>query len=109
MCGYVSVGAQLQLVVGARLPFQPFAEALLECFREPAHARMATLIDAVAEALLAYLDRPFAVFGHSMGALVGYELLRDLRRRRGVTAACLFASGCRAPHVPSARPPPLSF
>ncbi|MET7639937.1 alpha/beta fold hydrolase [Streptomyces sp. NPDC005438] len=40
--------------------------------------------------------RPTAVFGHSMGALVGYELAREMLRS-GWTPTRLFASGRRAP------------
>jgi len=38
-----------------------------ERFREPAFTRADALCDALVVALADYLDRPFAVFGHSMG------------------------------------------
>jgi len=61
---------------------------------------MPSLVRALAPALLPHLDKPFAFFGHSMGALIGFELARWLRRegRRGPLQ--LFSSGCRAPQVP---------
>lgn len=52
--------------------------------------------DIVAEAARGLGERPFALFGHSMGALIGYETARRLQRSRtGLTA--LFVSGRAAP------------
>src|SRR5688572_18575116 len=58
------------------------------------------LVEALAEDLGAYMDRPFAFFGHSMGALVGFELARLLRRRQSAEPVHLFVSGCEAPQLP---------
>ncbi|GHO64173.1 hypothetical protein KSC_030650 [Ktedonobacter sp. SOSP1-52] len=61
--------------------------------------QMHVLIESVASALLPYMDdKPFALFGHSMGALFCYELARFLWKKYALSPACLFASGCRAPH-----------
>ncbi|GGL11865.1 thioesterase [Sphaerisporangium melleum] len=55
------------------------------------------LAAAVADAMAPLLDRPVALFGHSLGALVAYEVARELEARgRGVLH--LFASGRHAPH-----------
>ncbi|MFE4609208.1 thioesterase II family protein [Streptomyces niveus] len=54
------------------------------------------LADQLAEALEPWTDRPFALFGHSYGALVGYEVARRLRSA-GHHPLALFASGRRAP------------
>ena len=43
--------------------------------------RMGPLVAALADNIEPYLDRPFAFFGHSMGAVVAFELARELRRR----------------------------
>jgi medium-chain acyl-[acyl-carrier-protein] hydrolase len=50
-------------------------------------------------------DRPFALFGHSMGSLVAFELARLLRRHRLPMPFLLIASGHVAPHVPLQRRP----
>jgi surfactin synthase thioesterase subunit len=42
-------------------------------------------------------DRPLALFGHSMGALVAFEVARLLEREGGGPPAHLFVSGRRAP------------
>ncbi|GAA6624139.1 hypothetical protein NUACC26_099640 [Scytonema sp. NUACC26] len=46
-----------------------------------AFTRLESLVEALAQALKPYLDKPFAFFGHSMGALVSFELSRLLRNK----------------------------
>ncbi|WTY84195.1 alpha/beta fold hydrolase [Micromonospora sp. NBC_01405] len=57
------------------------------------------LARAVHSVLRPWLDEPVAIFGHSMGASIGFELAR-LIERDGGSAAHLFASGRRAPSCP---------
>jgi medium-chain acyl-[acyl-carrier-protein] hydrolase len=67
-----------------------------------------SITDAVAHLTAAFaplLDRPLVLFGHSMGALISFELARSLRRTYGVEPRHLFVSGRRAPHIPRTRPP----
>ena len=76
---------------------------------EAPYERIAPLLTALAAAISPYLDRPFAFFGHSMGAVVAFELARELRRRALPMAAILIASAARAPqfrrgHVPPPAP-----
>jgi len=75
-------------------------------FAEPPIDRMGVLVEVLADALPPHLDRPFAFFGHSMGARVGFELARELRRRGARGPVRLFVSGCRAPQLP---PDPPTF
>jgi surfactin synthase thioesterase subunit len=64
---------------------------------EPLHTRMAPLIHELADALAPALRKPTAFFGHSMGALIAYELARELVRRGQPAPASLIVSGRRAP------------
>jgi medium-chain acyl-[acyl-carrier-protein] hydrolase len=71
---------------------------------EPPLAQIGPLVEAIAGALLPFLDRPFAFFGHSMGALLSFELARLLRRRHGLSPVGLYVSAHRAPQLPDRGP-----
>ncbi|WBB80650.1 beta-ketoacyl synthase N-terminal-like domain-containing protein [Micromonospora sp. WMMD882] len=73
--------------------------------REPAFTRMSELTRTLTDVLRPYLDQPYALFGHSMGALVAYETTRWLRRRGLPAPAHLYVSAARAPHLPDPEPP----
>lgn len=73
--------------------------------REPAFRDLAELVSELSEQILPFLDRPFAFFGHSMGALVAFELARALAAAGSASPVCLFASGRRAPRLADAEPP----
>ncbi|MCM2576364.1 thioesterase II family protein [Streptomyces meridianus] len=57
------------------------------------------LADAVAAELLPWCDRPTALFGHSLGATVAFEVALRLQEA-GTAPLMLFASGRRAPSLP---------
>nr|CAG34049.1 putative type II thioesterase [Streptomyces ribosidificus] len=92
--------------------FEPVAVCLPgreDRFEEEPVTDWAALVSAIADSLAPLAHRPLAVFGHSMGALTGYELLRELAQR-GWPAPLLFAASAhRAPQeMPSEVPPPRS-
>jgi surfactin synthase thioesterase subunit len=68
-----------------------------------------TLIDQVIEplfsALLPLTGKPFALFGHSVGAIVAFELARRFTASYVPAPLCLFVSGRRAPWLPARRQP----
>jgi surfactin synthase thioesterase subunit len=68
---------------------------------EPPCTEMNELIRLAGQALAPYLDRPFALFGHSMGALISFELARYTRREYSAQPVHLFASGHRSPQTMS--------
>jgi medium-chain acyl-[acyl-carrier-protein] hydrolase len=73
-------------------------------FDEPLVTRLDFLIQGVASAMLPHLDRPFMLFGHSMGALLSFEVARFLRRSHDRLPAHLFVSARRAPQLPGNGP-----
>jgi surfactin synthase thioesterase subunit len=68
---------------------------------EAPYTRIAPLVDDLADALYPYLDRPFAFFGHSMGALISFELARRLRRTHERHPIGLYLAAYRAPQLPN--------
>lgn len=67
-----------------------------ERFRETCLTSIDELADRIAEALTPLADRPLILFGHSMGALIAFEVTRRLESKN-LTPRHLFASGGRAP------------
>src|SRR5262249_54561091 len=79
-------------------------------FRETPFTDVHALVAVLARVLYPYeLSRPFAFYGHSMGALVAYELTRVLIDRYGVSPVHLFVSARNAPQVRDPRPPLYSL
>jgi len=76
---------------GSRLREQPLRE-------------FGALVDATLAGVRPALDRPFALFGHSMGALLAFELACRLSAE-GLAPCQLFVSGRPAPHLESLDPP----
>jgi medium-chain acyl-[acyl-carrier-protein] hydrolase len=67
---------------------------------EEPYRDLRSLTAKLVEVLAPYLDRPFAVFGHSAGALVAFELTRALRRSGSPLPVHLFVSGRVGPTRP---------
>lgn len=57
-------------------------------------------IDGLSAAIATWLDKPFIFYGHSMGALLSFELAHRLREEYSVSPAQLIVSGRRAPQLP---------
>lgn len=72
--------------------------------KEAPFTRLVSLVDALLPALLPHLDKPFALFGHSMGALVAFELARELSSQNAPGPVSLFVSGSGGPQTLGARP-----
>jgi medium-chain acyl-[acyl-carrier-protein] hydrolase len=103
---------------------EPLAPAVAVCparlpgretrFKEQALTSMESLIEALEAAIMPYLDHPFSFFGHSMGAVIAFELARSLRRHGEPLPLALYASGARAPQFrlnwkPSSAPDDREF
>jgi medium-chain acyl-[acyl-carrier-protein] hydrolase len=69
-------------------------------FRERPLKRVRELAVAACDGLGPHFNEPFALFGHSLGALVAFEVARELRRRGGPQPVQLFISARRGPRRP---------
>ncbi|MFI8826810.1 thioesterase II family protein [Streptomyces sp. NPDC053431] len=67
--------------------------------KEPCVEDIGELALAVAAELEPCLDRPVALFGHSMGATLAFEVARVMERKYAFTAAHVFVSGRQAPSI----------
>ena len=95
-------------VAPARLPGRESRSA------EPPIDRIDAMVEAVTAAVRPHLDSPFALFGHSLGAMIGFELARRLRREHLPQPRALLVAGARAPqfrrdHVPPPAPSDEEF
>ena len=72
--------------------------------REPGYTRVEQYVEPLAREISPYLDKPFAFFGHSMGAIIAFELALRLRDERGLEPKHLFISGRRPPRIPRRDP-----
>jgi surfactin synthase thioesterase subunit len=73
--------------------------------REQPLSSIAAMVDALLPALEDAADLPYAIFGHSMGALVAFEMTRLLEARGVRAPSRLFVSARRSPDEPDPRPP----
>jgi surfactin synthase thioesterase subunit len=58
--------------------------------------------EEIAQAIARSADRPFALYGHSMGGELAFETARHLRAAGAAQPAHLFVGGCRPPDAPRA-------
>ena len=66
---------------------------------EPPYVDLDLLVAALQQQIRPWLDRPFAFFGHSLGALVAFELTRALRRAGLPMPCALWVSGAEGPQT----------
>jgi medium-chain acyl-[acyl-carrier-protein] hydrolase len=66
---------------------------------EPSLTSLSDVVARVVPLLVPLLDIPFALFGHSMGALIAFETARELQRLRQTPPVHLYVSGRRGPRL----------
>lgn len=75
--------------------------------KEAPFTKLEPLVEYLLDVLHPYLDKPFALFGHSMGAIIAFKFAHQVRRKYKLTPVHLFASAREAPSVPLNRNPPF--
>jgi medium-chain acyl-[acyl-carrier-protein] hydrolase len=116
-------GAEVRLICiphagGGPATFHPWCRSLrphIEVFaaqlpgresrlREAPLRTLHEIVEPLTAAVAAVADRPLVVFGHSLGAVLAYEVVHRLSRGSHIDAAALIVSGRPAPHLPSRAP-----
>jgi medium-chain acyl-[acyl-carrier-protein] hydrolase len=72
---------------------------------EPLFRRSEDLVAALAAQIAPHTGRPYAFCGHSLGAIIGFEVTRRLRALGTPLPRMLVVSGSRAPHRPRPESP----
>ena len=73
--------------------------------QEEALSDINQVVPALVREISPYLNVPYALFGHSLGALLSFGVGRTLQRERGVPPVAHFVSGMRAPSLAHTRAP----
>ena len=72
--------------------------------QEPCIKEWTVLIDKITLALQDSLNRPFAFLGHSLGALISFEVTHRLRQNHDLLPQHLFICSCGGPSTPMTQP-----
>lgn len=70
-------------------------------FSEPLLTNLQDMADDVFEQIRGRLTNAYAIYGHSMGACIGYLLIKRIIREQCLPPLHLFVSGRQGPSVPS--------
>jgi len=65
---------------------------------EPAHADMNKVIKELLTVIPKYLNKPYVLFGHSLGSRIAFELMSQLNALKLPLPVHFIASGSRGPH-----------
>ncbi len=69
-------------------------------YREQPFKKITDLVNALIEKLPVHTNKQFALFGHSLGAIIAFEFCRKLRKIKGPKPVKLFIAGRSAPQIP---------
>ncbi len=109
---FPSAGASATSYLPWSVALPPYIEAFSmqlpgrgERFQEQPTRDLPSLVAELAKASHSLRDRPCIFFGHSVGALIAFELARTLRRNGERLPLHLYAAAHRAPNAPETGPP----
>lgn len=70
---------------------------------EPPFTDVDDVVPVIAQEIIKLADKPFALFGHSLGAVIAFETVRYLQKNTDLSPIHLFVSGRIAPQTPKVR------
>jgi medium-chain acyl-[acyl-carrier-protein] hydrolase len=73
--------------------------------REAPYVNLSSAAHTLAKIMTQYSDLPFACYGHSMGAILAFEVARELRNLGSPGPSHLFVGACPAPQLPRRQKP----
>ena len=70
-------------------------------YGEPFHTRATSVVDTLLQIMIEndYLDAPCVFFGHSMGTIISYELIRLIKKQHLEQPLLYIPSGMKPPHL----------
>ncbi len=68
-------------------------------YLDPLPDSISVLVDELARTIAQEGDKPFALFGHSMGSLIAFELAHRLRESHALNPTAIYVSGGTAPSL----------
>jgi len=74
-------------------------------YNESPVKEIGVLVEGLSQAIRSFLEKPFVFFGHSLGGLIAFELIRSLRQENLPEPNILFISACGAPQTPDSHAP----
>lgn len=74
-------------------------------YHEVRETNINVLVKNIVKAFKVYQDKPFAIFGYSLGALLAFEVCRELRKQNMNMPVHIFVAAMRAPQTPRVHPP----
>jgi len=72
---------------------------------EPPIETIPMAVQSLLSVICSKLDKPFVLFGHSLGAFISFELARELGKRYGFQPLHMFVACIRAPQILNQKPP----
>lgn len=90
------IGADIE-VLSVQLPGRD------DRYKEDTIDNMQPLVSSILLELAEYINKPFAIFGHSMGAYIGYELTKLLFERDKIKPLILYISAASSPDTPKSK------
>lgn len=69
-------------------------------FAEPLTNNLEDIVNALTEGFYLYKEKPFFVFGHSLGGLITFEFIKSIHQRYSLYPRHIIISATKAPHMP---------